>query len=463
VMTESFLIVAIAGVIGLVVAQLAIVNFQDLLNATAETSLLTDFFTWILLLAIVIVFSLLAGIYPAYIISVFNPLQAIKSNISTTLGGFRLRQLLVVFQFTITQVLVIGTCVVVKQMNYFQTKDLGYNRQSILNISIPFGEERQKRFASKVQEVASIENISFSGTPAGYYRTKFNLHIKRPEWTSSIEVENQWVDSSYLGLYGMRLVAGRNFFPSDSLKGFIINETLASALAFASPEEAIGRPIVINNRRYTIIGVVHDFHSQSLREEVDKVALSQRHDNRHRMVGIKLSQGVNSTDAITQALASIETAWSKVYPELAFDFRFFDESLQAYYEEELRLSKLFQIFSIVFIVIGCLGLYGLISFVVNRKMKEVAVRKVFGATVANILVLIGRDYVKLVVIAFSIAVPTAYNLMQNWLNSFAYHTDISWWVLLLPGVMVLLVAMLAVSGQSLKAASVNPSRILKDE
>jgi len=200
--------------------------------------------------------------------------------------------------------------------------------------------------------------------------------------------------------------------------------------------------------------------TQSLRDGMDKVMLAQ-FPRRYGMASVKLS--VANTDEMTAAVAKLEAIWNEIYPSSVFEYRFFDESLASYYQEEKKFSTLFQLFSIVFLAIGCMGLYGLISFVVHKKKKEVAVRKVFGASVVSILMLISRDYVRLLVVAFLIAAPTAFYFMQQWLDNFTYHTEISWWILIAPGLIVLLVAMLTVSGQSLKAASTNPALVLKDE
>jgi len=460
-LTESFMIALVAGLMGLLVAQLAVSYLSDLLGLGQINNVISDFFTWGALLVIVVFVTFWAGFYPAYIISGYKPIEAIRGKLSSGRKGFTLRQVLVAFQFTSTQVFVIAAFVVFRQVEYFQSADLGFNSQSVLNVSIPFGEEDQRLFAEELERVASVERLSFSiGLPVG---GGTNFKISRPGWNSSLGVENRWADSSYLGLYEMRLVAGRNFLPSDSLKGFIVNETLCSKLDFTSPEDAVGEPIVVNERHCTIVGVVQDFNSRSLHEKVGSVALSQRHDNRYRMINIKLSSGTKSVEDLSVALEEIEKAWSEVYPDLVFDYRFLDESLKSYYLEELRLSKLFKIFAIVFLFISCLGLYGLVSFVVQKKMKEVAIRKVFGAGLANILILISRDYIKMLGIAFLVAAPTAYYFMQNWLNNFAYHMEISWWILVAPGLMVLLIAMLTVSGKSLKAAAINPANVLKDE
>jgi ABC-type antimicrobial peptide transport system permease subunit len=269
------------------------------------------------------------------------------------------------------------------------------------------------------------------------------------------------VDTAYLTTYGIELLAGRNFHASDSVNRIIINETLAAKLEFASPEEAVGQPLQLGERSVTVIGVIKDFHSKSLREEVDKIVLAQNPEG-YAVTSIKIKPSVNS-EGMSQTLRQIEQVWSSIYPESVFDYQFFDESIEAYYQEERKFASLFQVFSVVFMLIGCLGLYGLISFVVHKKLKEVAVRKVFGAGIWDILVLISRDYLRLIFLAFVIAVPVAFYFMQRWLDNFAYHIEISWWILVMPGLAVVLVAMLAVSGQSMKAARANPAKILKDE
>ncbi len=462
---EAFIMALLSSLLALLLAEISVANIQSLLSVKSGGYLFQDSFLMGSLAFTVIVITFFAGFYPALVISRFNPLTALRSRFSAGKGGFQLRKVLTVFQFTITQVFVIATFVVISQMNFMNTMDLGYQKEAIVTIDLPGDEQSRALFVSELSNDPAISSISLSSTmPGGGRRHTSHMGIRRAEWANdqNLVFEFQWVDEHYIGLYGMQLVAGRNFHSSDSIDKVVVNETLAQKLGFESPQDAINGQVAVGNSKGTIVGVVKDFHTESLRDEVDKVMLAQ-FPNKYAVANIKLAPSINNSEAISSLLMKLESTWAGLFPESVFNYQFFDERIAAYYLEEQKFSALFQLFSIVFMAIGCLGLYGLISFVVHKKMKEVAVRKVFGATVINILMLIGRDYVKLVAVAFLIAAPTAFYFMQEWLNGFTYHTEISWWIMLAPGLMVLLVAMLSVMGQSLKAAYVNPARILKDE
>ncbi|WP_339815028.1 ABC transporter permease [uncultured Imperialibacter sp.] len=460
---EAFLMALLSSLLALLVAELSVANIQGLLSVKAGGFLFQDLTLMAALLAIILVITLTAGFYPALVISRFSPLAALRSKFSGAGGGFQLRQILTVFQFTVTQVFVIATFVIINQMDFVSSADLGYDKDAIVNINLPGDEATQKLFVSTLADDPAFGSISLSSTvPAGGRRNTSHMDIRRLDWDPSqnLVFEFQWADEKYVDVYGIDIVAGRNFHASDSINRVLINETLANKLGFATPEDAVNQQVVVGNDRGTIVGVVRDFYTQSLRDGMDKVMLAQ-FPKRYGVASVKLS--IKSTETLAAALAKLETNWTNIYPASVFEYDFFDESLASYYEEEKKFSTLFQLFSMVFLAIGCLGLYGLISFVVHKKKKEVAVRKVFGASVASILLLISRDYLKLLGIAFLIAAPTAFYFMQRWLENFTYHTEISWWILVAPGLIVLVVAMLTVSGQSLKAASTNPARVLKDE
>ncbi len=468
-LSEAFVVVVIASIAALFIAELALANLNALLNVTIDGHLLTDPFVLQSLVAIVLIITFLAGFYPALIVSRFNSLNAIKNKLSSAGAGGYLRKILVVFQFSITQVFAIGTFIVISQMEFFKNGNLGFEKEAIINVSIPVADEvKWKTFKDQLQTNSRISKVSISSTtPSGFKRNRWFTDIRRKDagTKESLVCEYQSVDPGYFELYALRFEAGRNFSFNDSLESIIINHSLASKAGYKTADEAIGSKMQLDNKDYIVIGVIYDFYSESMKEGFGKLAfrINPRH---YMMASIKLNASQNSQPKAAtwqEGIQAIEKVWTQTYPESAFDYRFFDENITAYYQEESKFSKLLQTFSVIFLFVGCLGLYGLISFVVNRKMKEVAVRKIFGASSVNILVLISKDYFQLILLAFFIASPVAYYFMQRWLSGFVNHIDIGWWTILIPCLIVVSVALIAVSGQTLKAAQSNPADTLKYE
>ncbi|MGE0770509.1 MAG: ABC transporter permease [Cyclobacteriaceae bacterium] len=459
---ETFLITLVAATAGLLMAEWANNQFQRLVSVPTSELLLLDPFILQSVVFIVLLVSLAAGFYPAIVISGFNPLLAIKNKLSAVTGSIQLRQVLVVLQFSVTLVFVIAAFVVTHQMLFFRNIDLGFAREAIVNVELQNSDRQRLQLLSNALNADShFADASFSSSiPAGYKRpTSFvDMRKKESNEKDNLVVEYQRVDVQYIPLYEMALAAGRNFIPTDSLAGTIINQTLAAKLGFTSDEEAIGQEVVLAGRNFNIVGVIEDYHSKSLKEEVDKIALVLSSDRLH-MASIKL----NRAQPLNESLGALEQIWSNLYPESAISYRFLDENIATYYREEAKFSKLLQVFSIILVGVGCLGLYGLITFVVERKMKALAIRKVFGAGIVDLFINTSRDYLGLLLISLLIAVPIAYEFLRQWLDGFAYHVSLQWWMLLLPCGIVFAITLLAVSRQILKGARVNPVETLKYE
>ena len=468
-LSEALAIAVFAGVLAIVAAHFVMIQLEPIINISVANYFFLDWFAIKALLVIILVITFCAGFYPALMISGFDPVDSIKNKLSAPGGGAHLRKSLVVVQFTVTQIFLIGTFVVLNQIEYFRNVDMGFEKEGIIHVNLPNDyQSRINILRDELQSIPAIGEVSISSTtPSGLRRALWSTGIRRKEVGADrgTVCEYQAVDPNYLDLYGIDLVAGRNFSPNDSAGYLIINQTLTLDVGYPSPEEAIGRQMVFNGKDYTVIGVVRDFHSRSLKEGMDNVAFAV-HPHMYRLANIKFNispRQANSSATLQSTIAEIESVWAGTFPEAVFDYRFVDENINAYYQQEIRTSKLLQIFSVVLLSIGCLGLYGLISFVVNRKLKEVAVRKVFGATMLHIMGLISKDYLRLILLAFIIAVPVSSYYLEQWLSTFVYRIGISWWIVVLPGVMVLLVALLAISGQLLKAARANPASTLKYE
>ena len=465
-LTETFVVVVIAGVIALLCSEILLSSFQSLFNIKLTGLNLTQPFILACLGAIILLITLCAGFYPSLVISRFNPLTALRNKLSTeALGGISLRKVLVVVQFTVTQILVVGTFIVVKQMDFFRNVDMGFDREAIITARLP-DPMKAEHVAAQLRSQSSVSNVSFSFTiPSGMRRNRSYQDIGKPEASSMHDYhvfEYSSIDNNYLDLYGISLLAGRNLSMQDSVGNILINEKLVRALELSTPEEAVGKVLKMGEKKLvTVVGVVGNFYSNSLKEDVDNMVFLVAPETYYTM-NIKLA-GKNESQNFEDKIKAIEQVWSATFPDYVFNYRFFDESVAAFYVQEDKYAKLFQLFSIVFLLIGCLGLYGLITFLVNRKGKEVAVRKVLGASLGNILILFSKEYLRLMLISFVLAAPIAYYFVNDWLNTFANRIPLQWWLFLLPGVCVLLLALLVVSAKSFRAANANPVDTLRYE
>jgi putative ABC transport system permease protein len=465
-LTETFLIVFIAGIIALALASVLLVNMQELLNLAIEGSLFTDPFVWLSLFAIIAAVTLFAGFYPSLMISNFNPVTALKNKFGiNTLGGINLRKVLVVVQFTITQMLVVGTFIVVSQMRYFQTKEMGFNTDAIVNIRVPNSKlSTLETLRDKLTQQSFVSDVSFSYTlPSGANRNHSYMDIGKPDANEMKDYqvfEYSSIDPNYLRLYDIKMIAGRNLKMSDSVGNILINKTLVKRLMLESPEKAVGQELKFDGEKVTVVGVVDDFYSNSLKESVDNIVMLIR-PRHYGRVSVKLN--VASAADMPAAVKEMEKIWSSFYPSDIFVYQFFDENVASFYAQEEKYAKLFQMFSFVFLAIGCLGLYGLITFVVNRRGKEVAIRKVLGASLSSILVLFSREYVQLILLSFVLAIPVTYFVVNDWLSNFANHIELKWWYFATPGLSVLVIALFVVATKSMRAANANPVDKLKYE
>lgn len=464
-LAETFMVVLVAGILALGLSEIFLFSLQSLLNVKPEIFYFANPEVIGSLVLIIFSVTLFSGLYPAISISKFNPVASLKNRFATeTIGGFSLRKVLVVAQFTITQILVVGTFVVVMQMRYFQSTDPGFVRDAVVNIEIPEHDPaKRETLEQQLRSLPFVSSVSSSYTlPSGVNRNRSYRDIRRSDATTPDQVkiyEFQSIDTSFLNLYRIQLLAGRNFTHADSAKYILINHNLMKELSWASPEDAVGASLNLDKERYTVIGVVKDFYSDSFKSGVGNIAMIMN-PGAYRKMSIKLVTG-SENGSLTTAVAEVEKLWKTMYPEFIFNYQFLDDNIRAFYQQEEKYAQLFQLFSITFLLIGCLGLFGLITFVVNRKGKEIAVRKVLGATVPGLLLMFSKEYMKLVGISFLLAVPVTFYLVNDWLSNFANHISLQWWLFVAPGVTVLLVAVLVVCVKSIGAANRNPAVALK--
>ncbi|MBV9986593.1 MAG: ABC transporter permease [Chitinophagaceae bacterium] len=458
---ETAIIVFAAIILALVIALLCMPYIKHIASIQETINLLnssTFAFVAILLVAV----TLLAGIYPSLVLSGFKPATALKNKItSANLGGISLRRGLVITQFAISQVLIIGTIVAISQMRYIRNADLGFNKDAImvLNSNVDSSVNlRQPAFKQKLLSIPGVKAVSFSSdVPSSESNNSGNFAFDhKPD--EKFEMYRKFADEDYFKTYGLELVAGRIYEKSDTIRELVVNQTMMNKLGVKDPKDILGHEIRYNRNKWCpIVGVVKDFKTNSLREAVKPLAIAPR-NVRYYYTGIKLN-----TANLSQTRAAIEQAWNQFFPEFVYAPSFMDERINNFYGQENQLALLYKIFAGIAIFISCLGLYGLVLFMAAQKTKEVGIRKVLGASVANIVYLFSKEFTLLIIIAFVVAVPVAWYMMSNWLNNFVFRITMGVGVFVLAIVSSILIAWITVGYKAVRAARANPVTSLRSE
>jgi putative ABC transport system permease protein len=462
--TESTLISVLSLVIAVVLAWFVLPLFNDIAGKSMQVNIL--FSPMILPVLIVLPFAvgLLAGSYPAFYLSAFRPIQVLKGKIQQGSKSAGLRSLLVVFQFATSIFLIIATIIIFRQLNFIQTKNLGFNKEQVLVINDTWVLKKNAEvFKDEVTRMPGVISGTLSGfLPVSQSSRNDNTYSKEAVMDSKngINMQTWTVDYDYLKTMGIELKSGRNFskdFGTDSTAA-IINETTAKFLGYDDPVgkklytfAKANQPVV-----YTIIGVVKNFNFESLRQDVGPLTFLLGSSTGQDSFKIK-------TENASSLIKNIEAKWKSLAPEMPFSYRFMDESFERMYSAEKRVGKIAMIFSILAILIACLGLFGLAAFVAEQRTKEIGIRKVLGASVNGIVGLLSKDFVRLVLIAFILSAPLAWWAMNSWLQDFAYRINISWWIFLLAIAIALFIALATISFQAIKAAIANPVKNLRTE
>ena len=464
VMSESFLLATMALCLCLMLAQTAFVYFSDVTNLNIGNDFAYTPDLILFLIGLLLFMTAAIGLYPALVLSNFQPLEVIgKKTKARPLKGLNLQRGLITFQLTTSQVMVMGAIVITFQLQFFQNKDLGFEKDSLLVVNIHGNEPAEKKmaFKEKVRQFPFVRQASLSSTvPMSGHNRSTGLTSRDSEIKERFNVEIIYADNDYANAMNFELLAGRasvNPIEQDTIRGFVVNETLVDRLGFGSPEAAIGKSINAHGLDSRIIGVVKDFHTISLHEVIKPVAIIYGIKN-YQNLGIKYRP-----ENIQTSIAQLEGAWKAVFPDKNFDYYFQDEQMGHMYDNEISFSKVIKAFTLISIIIACFGLVGLATFSSIRRFKEIGIRKVLGATVPNILFLISKEFIALTVVGFLLSVPVAYYLVTAWLEGFAYHIDLQWWMVAAAGVTTLLITLLTVGLQSVKAAMINPVDSLRND
>ena len=461
-LVESLIITAIAMVIATIFVEIALPVFNQLSGKDLILSYAAG--SWFIpgMLVTGLVTAFLAGTYPAFFLSSFNPIKVLKGRLQTSANGFSLRSGLVVFQFSISIVLMVSTAVVYNQLAYIQNKNLGYNKDQVLLIpdAAQLG-SKQEYLKNILRNDPRVANFSTSGyLPAGpSYGNNFFIYENNSQ--EQIKTLRYEVDENYISTLGMQLKEGRDFsrsFGTDS-NAIIVNET--AARNFGWKNNILGRSLSNADntgkvQNYHVIGVVRDFHFKSLHERISPLVMTYNENSGQLIVKVK------SKD-IAGVIKALETGWASLKTERPFYYTFLDEQFFNIYKAEQNTGKILGIFAGLTIFVACLGLFGLATFTIGQRNKEIGIRKVLGATVSGIVMLLSKDFLKLVAIAFLIAGPVAWILMNKWLQNFEYRIGIAWWIFVFTALAVILITIVTVGFRGLKAALVNPASILKNE
>ncbi len=457
---ETTLIVVGATGLALILIFLLLPMFNQWLGLHLSFTFNTFSVLFLLLLLIVII--ALAGGYPAFTMSGFSPWQALKGKgVVPKRGGFSLRQSMIVVQFAICQALIIGTLVVTRQMKYVEQSDLGFEKDNILVVNLPDPSPTAfTAFKNSLLQYPEIQAVSAAYRPpsASVMNGGSFKFDNRAQW-EAFPIRERLGDSDFLKTYGLKLVAGRNVAPSDTIREYVVNETLLKKLNIKDPNDILGHKIetYLSPVAVPVVGVVKDFHLRSLREQIEPCVISTQAD-RYRKVGIRIAAASPS-----KTLDHVRQIWQKVYPNEVFSYEYLDEQLAKFYETEQLTVRLASVFSTIAILIGCLGLYGLVLFMVARRTKEIGVRKVLGASVASIVRLLSIDFLKPILVAIVLATPAAWYIMNQWLADFVYHIEVDWLIPSSAGLLTVVIAFLTLSFRSTKAALSDPVEALKVE
>ncbi|HWK03471.1 MAG TPA: ABC transporter permease [Puia sp.] len=459
-MIETACITLLAGVLSLGWVSLALPVLNQWLQTGLEFHLLRDKQMMAALFVLIAFIILGAGIYPAWHLSRYKPVEALKSRTGSVKQPW-LRKSLILFQNLVAQSLIICTLIILLQTHYLKTADLGFNKEAVVMIPVPQADKNNLAYLQhQLLNQPGIKDASFCfRPPASDYFKAGSVKFDQREWEKYSALCTLG-DSHYLSTFGLRLIAGRNLAESDTVREFLVSEDLVKKLGFTNPSQVLGHQLVagaLEDHPGTIVGVIRDFHLHSLHSALEPIMLTTSREA-YAYAGIKIS-GAHPA----RSIAEIRRTWQSVYPHNIFDYHFLDEQIADFYKKEDLLNKLIGSFAVLAIVISCVGLFGLISLLTIQRTREIGIRKVIGASVSNIVVLLSKDFVQLVGLALIMASAIAWLTMSSWLQGFAYRITMPWWIFMLSGIGNLALSLLTISVHSIRAALMNPVTSLRSE
>ena len=461
---ESFLLSFIGVIIALPLLWLALPYLNQITQTPIHLSFFADYRLWLMLASLILVTGFVAGSYPAFYLSAFKVIKVIKGNFSNQVSAAGIRRSLVVFQFVLSIVLITGIIIIYSQLNYIKSKDLGFdtNQKLVFNFYTNDTQAQMPALANDLKQLAGVKTV----TSADNYLSQFVMrdHGVYPaggNMATAVDAKNIDCDQYFVKASGIKLAGGRDFMQGDSGK-VLINQTLAKRLNLTA-ETAPGTRLYTQYNGpatyVTVAGVMKDFNYNSLHEAVQPFMLVY-YKNAADLNCMVVSANTKDYKAL---LSQIGAIWQKDLPSVPFEYSFLDDDVQKQYETEIVLSQIINSFTLIAILISCLGLFGLAAFSAEQRNKEIGIRKVLGASVTGIVQLLSKDFLKLVVVSFIIATPIAWYGMNNWLQSFAYRIPLSWWMFALAGMIAVFIALFTVSTQAIRAALTNPVKSLKSE
>jgi putative ABC transport system permease protein len=464
-MSETGIITLCAILLALVLSWLALSPVNRLLDIRLNAALILEPITLAFLGLLWLAVTFLSGFYPAMVLSGFNPISALKNKFtSVSPGGISLRRALVVMQFCIAQLLIIGILVMISQLNYFKNKSPGFDKTAVITLPLPndsLSKTKLAFFQNELQQQPGVKALSYSSySPVDEDGWLSGIHFERAQKETDFTVNLKWADAGHFKLYQFAFLAGRPYAASDTLSGYVVNETLVKKLGLASPQQAIGKTIGLwNNRHFTapIVGVVRDYNVGSLKDAVPPVLMANQ-KSLYGTLNIKIRQA-----DIRETLSGIERSYNKAFPDALYEYHFIDEQIAHFYKTETRLSQLYQVFAGIAIFISCLGLFGLVSFMAVQRTKEVGIRKTLGASAGHIVYLFSKEFTLLVLVAFAISAPVGWYLMHKWLESYVFRIRLGPGIFLLAMLLSVVIAWLTVGYKALKAALANPVSSLRSE
>lgn len=465
---ETFIVSFLAAILSVVLIKMGFWLLNDIIpKEIFPFTKILEFVVFIVAISFIITF--LAGLYPSWLITRVNAINVFRgSSLRTKRNhGFNLQKVLIVFQFTIALIFITSSIIIGKQLNYSLKSDMGFNKEAVVLVEIPFKYLLDDKLSGKqfslfeeLKKISGIQDISMGVPPLedSYSSTQYE-YVEDGKHPITRQVFKKWVDTSYIHLYKLKVLAGRNLHISDTPQEMVINETAVKAFGFDSPDDALGKYIGQKGEKLPIVGVVNDFHMQNFYTIIDPMAFQMERRNLDNF-NIKLS--TNGSEWAT-ILKEIEKKWSQFYPPDSFSYTFYDESIAQLYEQEQQLATLINLTTVIAILISCMGLFGLAVLTVFQRTKEIGIRKILGSSVNGIVGLLSKEYIILIMLALMVASPISWYFMDQWLQKFAYKVEIEWWIFIIAGCIALAIALLTVSSQAIKAAVANPVKSLRTE